>query len=85
MRILYLSRFVRQYKKLSEEIKDTVKERGKLFYENPFDPRLKTHKLKGRLEGLWSFSVNFDYRILFEFRHDDIVWFHSVGKHNIYD
>src|SRR5437773_11860512 len=28
-----------------------------LFQSNPFDPRLKTHQLSGRLQGLWSFSV----------------------------
>ncbi len=28
-----------------------------LFIVDPFDPKLKTHKLSGKLKGLWSFSL----------------------------
>jgi mRNA-degrading endonuclease YafQ of YafQ-DinJ toxin-antitoxin module len=31
-----------------------------------FDPRLKTHKLKGELDGSWSCSVGYDLRIVVE-------------------
>ncbi|MFH1085561.1 MAG: type II toxin-antitoxin system YafQ family toxin [Chloroflexota bacterium] len=37
---------------------------------DPFDPQLKTHKLKGRLEGLWACWVEFDCRIIFCFEPD---------------
>ncbi len=32
-----------------------------------FDPRLKTHKLKGDLEGSWACSAGYDLRIVFKF------------------
>jgi mRNA-degrading endonuclease YafQ of YafQ-DinJ toxin-antitoxin module len=32
-----------------------------------FDSRLKTHKLKGDLDGVWACSAGRDLRILFEF------------------
>jgi mRNA interferase YafQ len=40
---------------------------------DPFTPSLKSHKLTGRLEGLWSCAVADDYRIIFAFRPDTIT------------
>ena len=36
-----------------------------LFIESPFNPKLKTHKLSGKLKGLWSFYVDYDFRVVF--------------------
>lgn len=55
-----------------------------IFRKNLYDPRLKTHKLTGKLKGFWAFSINYQYRILFEFVTDTTIWFHSVGTHEIY-
>jgi mRNA-degrading endonuclease YafQ of YafQ-DinJ toxin-antitoxin module len=42
-----------------------------LLAEDAFDPRLKTHKLKGDLDGIWACSAGYDLRILFELvQHD---------------
>ncbi len=39
----------------------------RIFAENPFDSKLKTHKLTGKLSGLWAVSVDYDCRIVFKF------------------
>lgn len=49
---------------------------------DPFDPRLRTHKLSGKLEGLWSFSVEFDVRVIFYFTEKDEAVFVDVGSHD---
>lgn len=85
MRIYYSSKFEREYKKLPRHIKDLAEEKEKIFRNNPFDSRLDTHKLGGRLKEFWAFSVDQKYRIIFEFAEKDTVWFHSVGDHSIYD
>ena len=85
MKILYYSKFPREFKKLPSEIKQLSAEREKIFRENPFDSRLKTHKLSGELKGFWSFSVDYSYRIIFEFADDGIVRFYSIGNHDIYE
>jgi mRNA interferase YafQ len=36
--------------------------------DDPFDPSLKTHKLKGELKGLWACTVEYDCRIIFSFQ-----------------
>lgn len=51
MRILYLPKFAKQYRKLPANIKNLAEEREKIFRKNPFDTRLKTHKLHGELKG----------------------------------
>jgi len=54
-----------------------------MFRNNPFDTRLKTHKLHGKLKDLWSFSIDERYRVLFEFDGDDVI-FLDVGDHDMY-
>jgi len=84
MKVLYSPCFIRKYKKLPKKIKDLVEDNEKIFLKNPFDKKLKTHKLTGKFKGLWSFSVDYKYRIIFEFVNKDAVYLHSVGTHRIY-
>jgi addiction module RelE/StbE family toxin len=84
MEIVYSSKFAREYKKLSEDIKDLAEQKETIFRQNPFDPKLKTHKLSGRLREFWAFSIDYKYRIVFEFASDDLVYFHAVGTHDVY-
>ena len=53
----------------------------RLFSKNPFDRRLRTHKLTGKLEGLWAFSVAYDCRVIFEFLSENEVLLVDVGSH----
>ena len=84
MRIEYTPKFGRQYKKLTKELKAQAKKKEKIFRSNPFDPRLKTHKLGGRLSNYWAFWIDYRNRIMFSFVDKDIVRFHVVGDHDIY-
>jgi len=84
MEIIYSSRFARDYKKLPLNIKRLAEKKELIFRKNPFDSRLKTHKLKGALSGFFSFSINQKYRIIFEIVDSNTIWFHSVGDHVIY-
>lgn len=84
MQIIYSSKFEREYKKLTPELKLIAKKKEKIFRKNPFNPSLETHKLSGKLYPNWSFSVSSSYRIIFEFASEEIIYFHSVGNHDIY-
>jgi addiction module RelE/StbE family toxin len=75
----------KKYKnKLSNKELNEIKARLKLFKQDPFNSRLKTHKLKGNLKNYWSFSINYSDRILFRFLNSEIVFFIEVGDHRIY-
>lgn len=84
MKIYYSSKFYREYKKLSKTVQKLAEEKESVFRENPYDTRLKTHQLSGSLKGYFSFSINHKIRIIFEFKSDVEIWFHSVGSHDIY-
>lgn len=83
-RIFYSAHFLRALKRLKPQYTDVIGEQFELFKENCFDPRLKTHKLKGKLKGFWSFSLTHSHRVIFEFVEEDIVGFVDVGDHSIY-
>ena len=84
MKIIYTSQFVRGYKKLPRKIKLVAEKKEIIFRKNPFEISLDTHKLHGKLRQFWSFRINFDYRIVFEFYEKDIIYFHLAGSHSVY-
>lgn len=85
MKLVYKPSFIRQYSKLPVALQNEVKEKIELFRENQKHPFLKAHKLKGKLKEYWSFSVNYQYRIVFGYESKDVITLLSVGDHSIYD
>ncbi len=84
MQIIYTAEFIRLFKKLPIEVKKEAVKKEVIFKKNPFDSKLKLHKLKGKLKDCWGFSISYDIRIIVEFAGNDIVYFHSIGDHDIY-
>ena len=83
MRIYYHPRFRGAVKRLPRASQLKAENREKVFRQNPFDPRLDTHKLHGKLKDLWSFAIDRKHRILFAFDNGDII-FLDAGDHDIY-
>lgn len=83
MFIRYHPHFTRSYRKLSEGVQRRAEQQELIFRANPFDLRLDTHKLTGKLKRYWSFSIDRRNRILFEFSGKEII-FLDVGDHDIY-
>lgn len=57
------------------------RDRVAIFQDNPFDPKLRTHRLSGPLKGLWSFSIDYDVRVVFSFLKAEQVLFVDIGTH----
>ena len=73
-------RFLRRHPQSAEGIQ-TALER---LTEDAFDPRLRTHKLKGKLEDSWACSAGFDLRIVFKFvsyEGAEAILLESIGTH----
>lgn len=83
MEIFYHPNFRKEYRALPEHIQLLAEKKESIFRKNPFDQRLKTHKLHGGLSIFYSWSINQQYRVLFRILHNT-VQFLSVGTHNIY-
>ena len=86
MEVSFSSSFKRTFRK---RIKNTTTESDfwvalEVFINDPFDARLRTHKLSGELKSLWSFSVQYDTRVVFFFTEDKPpkAVFIDIGTHN---
>jgi len=84
MQIIYSPQFIKDYKRIDNKTKEKAEEKERIFRKNPFNARLKTHKLSGRLYDLWSFFVDYDCRIIFEIKSEKVIVFHAIGGHSIY-
>lgn len=51
--------------------------------EDAFHPSLRTHKLMGELSDIWSCSIDYNYRILFQFMEDSENYSSSILLLNI--
>ena len=68
--LLRSSAFVRRAKKILKKhphVSEDLHSALELLATDCFHPRLKTHKLKGELEGSWACSAGYDLRIVFKF------------------
>ena len=53
--------------------------------DDAFDPRLRTHKLKGQLANCWASSAGYDLRIVFELVQRsgaEAILLLSIGTHD---
>ena len=86
MEVAFSDSFKKAFRK---RIKDTASEavfwnKLTLFINDPFQAGLKTHKLSGNLKGLWSFSIEYDIRVVFYFTKDNPAKsvFTDIGSHD---
>jgi mRNA-degrading endonuclease YafQ of YafQ-DinJ toxin-antitoxin module len=54
-----VKKFFQKHPHLREKFKDVIFK----LQENPFEPGLKTHKLKGKLKEKYGISLDYKYRI----------------------
>lgn len=84
MKINRSSRFKRSFKKLPPGVKKDFDQRIKIFFNDPFNPSLHTHKLKGNLADYYAFYLRDGYRVLFDFEGNNTVILVNVGSHDDY-
>lgn len=84
MQILYKPSFLHTLAKLPVPLQEEAKEKIELFQKDPRHPYLKTHKLKGELRGRFSFSVNYEYRVVFRYESKTAVVLLAIGDHDVY-
>ena len=83
--LIWGSSFKRAYKKVTAAnpaLKPKIAQALETFADNPLHPSLRTHKLSGKLKGLWAFVVAYDCRVVFQFLDDQDVLLIDMGKHD---
>lgn len=76
--------FLKSFQRLPRPVQALAKKKDEWFRANPFDPRLRTHKLKGELTGAWAYSINRSSRVLFRFLNSAEALYYDIGTHDIY-
>ncbi|MEW6533617.1 MAG: type II toxin-antitoxin system mRNA interferase toxin, RelE/StbE family [Thermodesulfobacteriota bacterium] len=82
------SAFVRAAKRLVKkrpDVADDLRAALELLSEDALHPKLKTHKLKGDLEGSWAASAGYDLRIVFQmvdYEGSEAILLQTVGTHD---
>ena len=74
-------KLVRKYPQSAGDIQSALE----LLTTDAFHPRLKTHKLKGDLQGSWACSAGYDLRIVFRFvqyQGAEAILLESIGTHD---
>jgi mRNA-degrading endonuclease YafQ of YafQ-DinJ toxin-antitoxin module len=74
-------RFAKRQPVAAEAIRQTLNQ----LQDDAFDPKLRTHKLKGDLAGYWASSAGYDLRIVFQLvQHSgaEAILLLSVGTHD---
>ncbi|WP_026732322.1 type II toxin-antitoxin system RelE/ParE family toxin [Fischerella sp. PCC 9605] len=85
MEVSFSSSFRRAFKKRIKgnvDLEARFWQKLEQFTTDRFDQSLKTHKLSGKLNELWSFSVGYDERVLFYFTEDGNAVFVDIGSHD---
>ncbi|WP_416667198.1 type II toxin-antitoxin system RelE/ParE family toxin [Egbenema bharatensis] len=75
-------RMIRRNPQLRPLIEQTLTQ----LAEDPFHPSLRTHKLTGELSGIWSCSIDYKLRILFELvqspEGEEAILLLNLGSHD---
>lgn len=83
MDVAYSVRFLKSLKKMPEALIDEVSEKIEEFKDSKNHGKLKVHKLHGPLKSCFSFSVNYNIRIIFEYGNSKSqVILLGIGKHD---
>ncbi len=85
IKVSFSSSFKRSFKKRikgNSDLEARFWQKLARFTSDPFEQSLKTHKLSGKLQELWSFSVGYDARVLFYFTDEGDAVFVDIGSHD---
>ncbi|MBI3583115.1 MAG: type II toxin-antitoxin system mRNA interferase toxin, RelE/StbE family [Nitrospinae bacterium] len=83
-KIEYSPGYLRQAKKIAKKyprLKKSYTELLEKLSNNPFDPTLHTHPLKGNMEGKYACSLTYELRVVFKL-YNDIIHLLDIGSHD---
>lgn len=84
MKIDYHKNFLKNFKKRianNPSLDSKFQKRLKIFQADPQNPILHNHKLVGKKESYWSFSISGDIRVIYQKKGNRIL-FYDIGSHN---
>ncbi len=83
--IAFKPSFLRDFKKLEKNLQTDAREKIALFKNIENHEQLRVHKLTGKLNGCYSFSVTYSHRVVFSWEDKETAVFLGIGDHSIYN
>lgn len=86
MEVSFSPLFVKTLQSFPDALREEVITKINLLQDEQNHEMLRVHKLKGRLKGYYAFSVNYRFRILFQYvGKPRRAYLLTVGDHDVYD
>lgn len=82
MQVLFRTYFQKKYHKLGNKLPLQIKNRIFLFTENPSNPQLRNHPLRGKYNGYYSINITGDYRAIYKIINKDVAEFTDIDTHD---
>jgi len=82
MLITTTKKFDKRLKKQPIKIQKEFVKRIKIFFNDPHNDFLNTHKLSGSLKDLWSFNISGDVRVVFDRSQENVIILVDIGSHS---
>lgn len=76
-----LNQILKKIKIRNPELIKKIEKQLKIFQQNHLYPSLRTHKLSGTMNNIWSISIDRQIRMLY-FLDEKGAYFFDIGTHN---
>ena len=83
MKIAFTKSFIRNYRKLPQEIQDAIDKQLELLLSNPRHPSLNVKKMNDPRD-IWEGRVTASYRFTFQIQ-GEVYLLRKVGTHDVLD
>lgn len=83
-KVLFRTEFLKRARKLDKSLFDKLFEKTELLRNRSNHSDLRVHKLHGKLSKYYSFSIDYNLRVVFWFKSDNEIVLVDLGNHDIY-
>jgi addiction module RelE/StbE family toxin len=79
---LSIQKELKKIQQRDEKLANRIEKQIALFEENPKHPSLRTHKLSGTMDNVWSISITMNIRMVYILLDERNVIFVKIGTHD---
>lgn len=74
--------YLRKIKQKDSKLTLRIEKQLALFIEDPKHPSLRTHKLSGKINNMWSISISMNIRMIYVRIDETTIVFVKIGTHD---
>lgn len=78
----FIQKQIKNIFKKDKKLANRIEKQIALFEEDPKHPSLRTHKLSGSLQHMWSISITMNIRMVYILLDNQIAIFVKMGTHD---